>query len=59
MHFKQNQIILNNLKWPKFEKSVKGHKKKYTKATTGRKKVWSEEIFVNCDVIYGADVKMV
>jgi len=30
-----------------------------TKAMPGRKKVWSEEIMVNSDVICGADEKMV
>ena len=30
-----------------------------TEATLGRKKVWSEEIMVSCDVICGANEKMV
>ena len=38
MHFKQNQIILNNLKWPKFEKSVKGHKKNTQKQQPDEKR---------------------
>ena len=32
---------------------------KNTKATLGRKNVWSEEKMVSCDVICGADVKKV
>ena len=60
MHFKQNQIILNNMTLPKFEKSVIGHKNIHLKTqrqTPRRKKVDSEEIIVNCDVICGAEEK--
>jgi len=47
----------------KFEKSIIGHKNIYhlktQKQRPEEKKVWSEEIIVNCDVICGADEKMV
>ena len=51
IHFEQNQIISNNMTLSKFEKCVIGHKKYIWK------KVWSEKIIVNCDVICGADKK--
>ena len=53
--------MLNNMTLPKFKKCVIRQKKTVvnTDATPGRKKVWSEEIMINCDVICGTDEKMV
>ena len=47
---------------PKLKKSVTRNKKinlKTQKQRPDEKKVWSEEIMVNCDAICGADEKMV
>ena len=47
---------------PKFEKSVIGQKNIHLKTQKQRpneKSVWSQEIMVNCDVICGANEKMV
>ena len=44
MHFKQNQIWLNNTTLPKFIKKVfKKNTFENAEATPGRKRVWSEE----------------
>ena len=59
MHFKQNQIILNNMTLPKLKKNgfrTYTYTFDNTKATSDQKKVWSKEIMVTMVVVRSKNV---